>query len=66
MTSIVQNQPHLKGQIVKHIGLGFAGKAMENNFKNDMDLNPEEVQDLVQGIARIKELSDFSIGKRNF
>merc|ERR1712156_54878 len=61
MTSIVQTQPHLKEQIVRHIGLGFGGEMMENEFKNDMGLNPEEVQDLVQGIARIKNLSDFSI-----
>ena len=61
MTSIVQTQPHLKEQIVRHIGLGFGGESMDNEFKNDMGLNPEEVQDLVQGIARIKNLSDFSI-----
>jgi len=61
MTSIVQTQPELKEQIVKHIGLAFGGESMENEFINDMNLNPDEVQDLVEGIERIKSLSDFSI-----
>ena len=49
MTSIVQTQPELKEQIVKHIGLAFGGESMENEFINDMNLNPDEVQDLVEG-----------------
>ena len=53
MTSIVQTQPQLKEQIVKHIGLAFGGESMENEFINDMNLNPQEVQDLVEGAVYI-------------
>ena len=53
MTSIVQTQPELKEQIVKHIGLAFGGEPMENEFKNDMNLNPDEVKDLVEGTVYI-------------